>query len=632
MERFSLQRTTRSLIGTVLCTSVYSFATDIYTPSNSELYIPLVLVGQSAYVNVVITVDSIVGSDTEYSGDPYDVYNGSVLTIPSVNDSGIIYNNIDITVKKVMQVGGSILGGAVQTNTLSLTEPVSVMTLAGSAGLAGTTDGIGTSARFYFPYGVTTDGTYLYVSDSSNDTIRKISIASRSVATLAGNAGNAGTLDGTGSLAMFNTPAGLATDGTNLYVADYSNSTIRKVVIATGVTTTLAGSAGNPGFSNGTGVLAKFNGPLGITTDGANLYVTDSGNEIIRKISLADGVVTTLAGTAGAKGSSDGIGAQARFNDPIGITTDGSYLYVTDTDNHTVRKINLATGSVSTLAGSVGISGFLDGTGVNARFNHPLGLTTDGANLYVADNANFTVRKVVLATAAVTTLAGSVGNAGATDGTGTNARFHSPAWITTEGANLYVTDDTNNTVRMIGNFALATGSTAPAAPTGITGVIGNNTDTLSWSNVSGATCYNVYYSTYSGFSTSNANKLSCVTSPATIIGLIAGTNYYYVITSVNSYGESPPSTEYYFTAQGSAGTTGVYYYANWSCGSSAQCAGVMGGYTGSEGPLCTINDCNAWGTYYIPGSYSCTLTPTYTLLSSAASASNGVCFQQGVDF
>jgi hypothetical protein len=160
-------------------------------------------------------------------------------------------------------------------------------------------------------------------------------------------------------------------------------------------------------------------------------------------------VVTTLAGTAEISGSTDGTGSAARFLNPWGITTDGTNLYVADTGNSTIRQIVIATGAVTTLAGTAGSYGSTDGTGTAASFNNPMGITTDGTNLYVADNLNDTIRQIVIATGAVTTVAGTAGTHGSTDGTGSAARFNYPQGITTDGTNLYVVDISNNTVRRI---------------------------------------------------------------------------------------------------------------------------------------------------------------------------------------
>src|SRR5439155_1385320 len=198
-----------------------------------------------------------------------------------------------------------------------------VTTLAGTAGTPGSTDATGTAARFRFPRDVATDGTgNVYVAELSNNTVRKITPAAV-VTTLAGTAGSVGSADGTGAAASFNFPSGVATDSAgNVYVADTSNNTIRKITPA-GVVTTLAGTAGTTGSTDATGAAASFNFPQGVATDSAgNVYVADTLNNTIRKITPA-GVVSTLAGTAGT-GSADGTGAAASFNSPVGVATDNA--------------------------------------------------------------------------------------------------------------------------------------------------------------------------------------------------------------------------------------------------------------------------------------------------------------------
>lgn len=330
-----------------------------------------------------------------------------------------------------------------------------VTTLAGKAYMNGSSDGIGASALFYSPSDITTDGANLYVCDTYNDTIRKVVIATGTVTTLAGYAGSAGSADGTGATARLNFPMGITTDGTNIYVSDAGKIIIRKIVISTGAVTSLAVSTGGFGASDGTGSAARFITPNDITTDGTNLYVSDSGNDTIRKVVIASGAVTTLAGNAHVpSGSNDGIGTSALFNNPQGITTDGANLYICDADNNTIRKMVIATGVVSTLAGTPGTSGSTDGIGSAARFNGPFDLTTDRTNLYVTEIRNQTIRKVVIATGEVTTLAGTTGLVGLIDGIGANAHFNKPQGITTDGSNLFVADSNNNTIRKV---AIATG-------------------------------------------------------------------------------------------------------------------------------------------------------------------------------
>jgi hypothetical protein len=339
------------------------------------------------------------------------------------------------------------MGGSIQGIELSLTTAVT--TFAGTVGVIGSADGIGTAASFSRPAGVTTDGTNLFVADYNNRTIRKIEIATGTVTTLAGTPGTpAGFADGTGPAASFNGPAGITTDGTNLYVGDYNNNAIRKIVISSGVVTTLAGN-GTAGSTDGIGAAATFNQPAGITTDGTNLYVTDYAGQTIRKIVISSGVVTTIAGQALTPGSTDAIiGTDARFLNPHDITTDGTNLYVADFNNDTIRQIEIATGAVTTLAGTAGTPGSADGTGPAASFNGPAGVTTDGTNLYVTDRLNNTIRKIVISSGVVTTLAGN-GTAGSTDGTGTAALFDQPIKLTTDGTNLYVSDWNNFIIRKI---------------------------------------------------------------------------------------------------------------------------------------------------------------------------------------
>ncbi|MEI6703781.1 MAG: hypothetical protein WCL71_09655 [Deltaproteobacteria bacterium] len=310
-------------------------------------------------------------------------------------------------------------------------------------------DGTGSAARFHSPSSITSDGANLYVVDTSSNTIRRVVIETGAVTTLAGTTGKSGSTDGTGVAALFNSPYGITTDGTNLYVADTGNDTIRKVVIASGVVTTLAGTVGSSGSTDGTGTSAKFYYPFGITTDGTNLYVADKNNNTIRKVEITTGAVTTLAGTAGSSGSTDGTGTAAKFYYPFGITTDGTNLYVVDTSNNTIRKVVIATGVVTTLAGTAGTIGSTDGTASAAHFHSPASITTDGTNLYVTDSLNNTIRKVVIATAVVTTLAGTAGTGGSTDGIGSAALFNSPYGIMIEGTNLYVADKNNNIIRKV---------------------------------------------------------------------------------------------------------------------------------------------------------------------------------------
>lgn len=330
-----------------------------------------------------------------------------------------------------------------------------VTTLAGSAGLSGAADGTASSARFLSPFGVSAAaaGTLL-VTDSGNHTVRQIVAATAAVTTIAGAARQSGSADGSGPAARFLNAHGLAADGVgNLWIADTDNSTVRQVVAATGAVTTLAGTARATGGGDGSGGAARFNYPAGIAADSAgNLFVADTFNHTIRKIVVATGAVTTLAGTAAMGGSGDGLGASARFVLPYGLAVDGAgSVFVADTGNHTIRKVVVSTGRVSTLAGLAGAAGSSDGSGAAALFNNPYGVAADAAgNVYVADTINHIIRKIVVSSATVTTLAGAAGIAGFADGVGSAARFNGPSKLAADGqGSLYVADWSNAAIRKI---------------------------------------------------------------------------------------------------------------------------------------------------------------------------------------
>lgn len=361
-------------------------------------------------------------------------------------------------------VNPRLIGGTMQGATLKLSGTVT--TSAGDGSQSATDCTVGAGAGFDFPEGITTDGAILYIADSGNHTIRKMTIATGAVTTVAGMAYTPGATDCTiGTGARFQFPGGVTTDGTNLYVADTNNHSIRKIVLSTGAVTTIAGDGNVQGYADGVGTAAHFNFPHGITTDGTNLYVADGDNHLIRKIDLSTGVVSTFAGDnvtdPPAPNYSDGTGTAARFAYPSAVTTDGTNLFVTDTDNHLIRKIVIATGAVTTIAGdnaSIHWSGaagppggYADGVGSAARFSSPSGITTDGTNLFVSETGNHLVRKVVIATGAVSTVAGDNVTLAPdfADGTGTAAHFAYPIGIVSDGTNLFVSDRNNNRIRKI---------------------------------------------------------------------------------------------------------------------------------------------------------------------------------------
>lgn len=380
---------------------------------------------------------------------------------------------------------------------------LAVTTLAGST-TTSEGDGIGASAGFSSLEAlvINPQGTTLYVAD--DDRIRMIDIASQAVTTLGGF-----QYEDSFSNTIFNVRhMTIDATGENLYVTDPPDAWVQQINIATQMVTLLCGSSTEDGYVDGTGADARFQypegllyadnavyvadssnnmirkidpvtrevttyagsktpatfrGPRNAATDGTWLYVTDSPNCTVRKVSLATSEVTAFAGTSSTCSHVDGIGTAARFDSPSGIVSDGVNLYVADSNNQVIRKIVIATQEVTTIAGSVGISGAADGIGAAATFNMPQGLALhpNGQVLYVADQDNHLIRQLDLATGRVTTLAGAT-ESGYVDGVGGAARFNMPANLVVDSAGeyMYITDGENNMIR---RMTLATGEVSTFA-------------------------------------------------------------------------------------------------------------------------------------------------------------------------
>ena len=401
-----------------------------------------------------------------------------------------------------------------------------VTTMAGLAGSFGSVDGTGSAARFSQPSGLAVDVSgNVYVADTGNMTVRKIT-PTGVVSTIAGSAGVTGSIDGPGTSARFASPTSIAIDTTGvLYVIDNgirkidmsrnvstlslsgslpvsigcitvapdgtifvtskTNSAIIKIT-STGVGSILTGSTAVTGISNGIGItsagLVYFSDTLnnlvktvdstsGVTslvetvtspqgiavaTDGTVFIanIESGGNGTIKRLTSAPGhVLSTYAGNATyhtKEGTADGVGQTARFNKPRAMArgTDG-VLYVADTTNQVIRKI-ATDGTVSTLAGGVGLSGYADGTGSAARFSNPAGIAVDASGtIYVGDTGNDIIRRVT-ASGDVTTLAGNPGAPGIVDGSGTTAQFRAPRGIAIlSNGNLVVADTGNSVLRVV---------------------------------------------------------------------------------------------------------------------------------------------------------------------------------------
>ena len=382
-----------------------------------------------------------------------------------------------------------------------------ILTLGGTYGARGGDDGIGASARFDTPYGIAATSDAIYISDTENHSIRKLNLSDRSVTTFAGVYNVPGSSDGIGSDARLREPEGLAIDlrhPNNLYVADTDNHVIRRIDLSTRQVTTVIGTTGTAGASDGVGAAARFSRPRAVAMDSDGvLFVLESGNNAVRRVSLDDGTVTTLhtfdtfprsvailgaelvvalsdhrlvtlaktggpmnalstlVGAQNIDGFVDGSATEARLFNPNGLWRVGDTLYIAD-GNYALRALDLTSHTVTTLLGANPI-GSRDGIAGEARFRVPQAVAIAKEVAYVSDTGNHTLRQVALGTGAVTTLAGMAGMPGNQDGLGSEALFNQPAGLIVDNQLVYIADSGNQTLRQ---FDVATGqvSTLPFFP------------------------------------------------------------------------------------------------------------------------------------------------------------------------
>jgi len=319
-----------------------------------------------------------------------------------------------------------------------------------------------TTTTTIYGLAVKPDGSVLYIANAGRSTIQTLDLGliDNKPATLAGGDNVTGPTSGTGTAARFNAPFGLLLNGTTLYVADFYNDKVRKALTDTKVVSDYP-------------TLQSFSRPMAIARSGNLLYVAATGSHSISMIDSGnnDATIAPWAGT-GTSGSTDDAKLKAKFNEPRGVAVDAAgNVYVSDSLNHVIRKIDVTTNQVSTIAGSVAsdlTGSYVNSTtGTNAKFNLPTTLVfsnvgTDAANgaLYVTDTLNHAIRRISLdpANYAVTTFAGFSGTAGSvitptannTDGVGNNARFSYPWGIAIDNSGtLYVSDQGGTKVRKI---------------------------------------------------------------------------------------------------------------------------------------------------------------------------------------
>ena len=360
---------------------------------------------------------------------------------------------------------------------------LNVTTLAGVPSVPGTQDGTGSGAKFYFPYGITTDGTYLYVADAGSHIIRKVDPTTGAVVTIAGTASVSGSTDAVGTAARFSAPRELVYDsGTaSLYISDINNYCIRKIVLSSMTVSTFSGTLRKSGSADGPAGTAQFLGTAGITTDGTYLYLVDYWAHTIRRIALSDGSATTISGIPGDQGYAEGNSATAKYSLPLDLTYSGGFLYIADSSNSVLRKLDLGTNTTTLLSGApFGTSGFdpiTSSFGANvARMVPPFGFsTTDGNEIYFTQYQGNNVRKMDIAAGTITTIAGSPGTYGIANGNGTAARFRSPWGIVKVGTALYVADFDANNIRKID---LASSNAVTIVAGSASGTAGNTDDPI----------------------------------------------------------------------------------------------------------------------------------------------------------
>ncbi len=436
------------------CTGVDGTTTATFTNPQRLLYVPstiggfdriFVVDGSTVRMIAAGTVTTIAGSTTagyvDAPGSAAQFHSPSGIT---TNGAGTLY---------LTDTSNCVI------RTVDIAAPHAVGTYAGS-GTGASDDGKGLAAAFLFPSGITFDGGALWVADTGNATIRSID-ATKQVTTIAGKPQHRGATAGDFTASTLAGPVALAVDGTaTLYATEASE--VRTLALASQQTAALAGGPGL-GRADGTGAAAKLHLPSGIALDPVAhlLYVADTSNNAIRRITLPGGVVDTPFNDIASATPShiDDIGTKSRFASPTGLALVGGTLYVADSANNVIRAIELASGTTTTFAGST--AGIVDGIGAAAKFNGPGALATDGVHLFVGDDDGRLLRQIDLATAMVTTIAGSDGGSEHADGIGTAAHFSSIAALAWDGHDtLYAVDNRSQVVRRIYLPTLAVGTFA----------------------------------------------------------------------------------------------------------------------------------------------------------------------------
>ncbi|HEY5330750.1 MAG TPA: Ig-like domain repeat protein [Acidobacteriaceae bacterium] len=362
-------------------------------------------------------------------------------------------------------LGYTLLAGSAR-GPLAVLQPGRIDTVAGTVAWLYRADGVAaTSAPIFLPNGVVVDaGGNLYISDSANNRLRRVDATTGLISTVAGNGSPGFSGDnGPATQAMISAPAGLMLDGAgDIYFADGGNHAVRRVDALTGIITTVAG-VGVQGYSGDAGpaTAARLSLPQSVAFDATgNMYIADTGNNAVREVDAATGTIRTIAGTgAGGYNGDAKLATTAMLNSPwsVAFGVDG-LLYIADLNNSRVRKID-SEGIISTVAGTGSRSFGGDGSAATAaELNAPAAIVFDPAgNLYIADSANNRVRKVNAITGIIDTIAGNGDEGfGGDTGPANLASLYGPyALFFDQSGNLLIADMFHNRVRRISATAIS---------------------------------------------------------------------------------------------------------------------------------------------------------------------------------
>jgi len=419
-------------------------------------------------------------------------------------------------------------------------QTITTVTGTGGGGFSGD-GGQATNATISAPTGVGVDASgNIYIADFNNNAIRKVTVATGIITTVAGTSAAGYTGDGgQATAATLNAPEVVVVDAAgNIYEVEQNNNCVRKITVATGIITTVVGTSGNSsGGYNGDGIMAttaQLNNPQGVAVDAAgNVYVADQVNNRIRKATASTGLISTVAGNGGQSYSGDGGQAtNATLNWPASVDIDNSgNIYIADYYNNAIRKVTVATGIITTVAGNGG--GGYSGDGgqaTAAQLNQPYGVNVYGTgDFLIADYANNAIRRVLAATGVITTIAGGNGAGFSGDGgAATAAQINGSLQAVDYNSTVYIADWNNNRIRKVTNIPL------PVSLLYFTGSYNNRSVLLSWAtateinnkyftverSVNGKAFSEIATVNGAGNSTLTLNYSSVDESP------IAGTDYY----------------------------------------------------------------------------------------------------------